>query len=441
MLSDEALIPIIDSISQITEFDYSNNSIRFDFTVPVFPAKGKVEFRYFLDGFDNDSSQWTPLSYKEYTNLPDEDYIFTVESRNEYGQILQKSSFAFKISTPIFRRWWAFLIYALILLLLGRIILRWRVKKTEKEKAELEQIVKDRTAEIEKSKLEIEKQRDIAYHQRKEILDSINYAKRIQKAVLPSRNYVDKILNEYFILFKPRDIVSGDFFWIKKIENFTAVIAADCTGHGVPGAFMSMLGYSFLNEIVTKGRILNTSEMMNSLREKIKDSMHVEGQDAGQKDGMDVAFYVVDNEKLELKFSGAYNPLFIVRKTSLIEDVSTIETSNIKVITEQENPEYSIIELKADRQPIGTHIKEISFSEMKIKLLKGDSLYTFSDGYIDQFGGEVGSKFKIKRFKDLLLGIQEKSMFDQKYVLEQTLIKWQGDLNQIDDVMVIGLRV
>ena len=182
------------------------------------------------------------------------------------------------------------------------------------------------------------------------------------------------------------------------------------------------------------------------LRSKIKESMHSEGRDSEQKDGMDLALYLIDFEKLELQYAGAYNSLYLLRKGN-VTDIE--ETKNIKIqkpiegeagLTDQKL-NYTLIEIKADRQPIGIHIKEKEFTNTTFKLQKGDSLYTFSDGYVDQFGGETGSKFKAKNFKELLFGIQEKTMSEQKEVLDRTFTKWRGDISQIDDVLVVGLKI
>jgi len=406
----------------MTKLDYANNSLRFDFSVPLFPAKGKVAYRYFLQGFDKDSSAWTNLSYKDYTNLPDQAYTFVVEAKNEYGNLAEKAVFKFEIETPLSQRWWAYLIYFLLLATSVGLLFRWRMSLAEKERLALEEIVRERTEEIEQSKLEIEAQRDFAYEQKQQILGSINYAKRIQQAVLPSKKYVDAVLPEHFIFFMPRDIVSGDFYWLKKIENYIVIVAADCTGHGVPGAFMSMLGSSFLTELVVPERLTSPAEILDRLRHKVKSSLHQEGKDNEQKDGMDLAFIVLDIDNQVVTFSGAYNPLYLVRAV-------------------QANETPQLMQLKADRQPIGIHVKEKPFTNQKLQVEKGDCLYIFSDGYIDQFGGETGSKFKTKRFKELLIGIHNESMEEQKRIIGQVFYKWKGEGKQIDDVLVIGVRV
>jgi len=429
-IGNDSLLDI--SVTKTHLIDYSNNSIQFDYSVPVFQATGKVEYRYYLNGFDKDTSNWTDLSKKEYTNLPNGNYEFMVEAKNEFGKIAKNASFKFRILTPIYRQWWAILIYALIFVGLVRLFFIWRLRASKKEKERLEDLIKERTEEIEQSKKKIEEQRDIAYKHRKEILDSISYAQKIQQAVLPSEQMVEDILLEHFILYRPRDIVSGDFYWMKKLNNYVAVVAADCTGHGVPGAFMSMLGSSFLNEIVTRRSLDSAAQILNRLRAKVKKSLHQEGKEGEQKDGMDIALLIIDNETHELQYAGAYNPLYIIRPKTGIN----ILDDNIDY-----DSRFELIHLKADRQPIGIHLAEKEFTNHKFQLESGDSLYSFSDGYVDQFGGETGEKFKTRRFKELLMSVQGKSMIEQKQVLEQAFVKWKRDLAQIDDVLVMGIKV
>ncbi len=429
-LRNDSLISFPEKDGEIKRLSYNKNSLRFDFSLPAFPAKGKIRYRFFLKGFDNDTSAWTTLTYKDYTNLADGNYVFSVQAKNEFGEMATEAVFKFKILTPVYRTWWAIVIYVILFLVVGRFILKWRMRAAEKEKEVLEDLVKERTLEIEKGRQEVEKQRDIAYKQKQEILDSISYAQKIQEAVLPSKEFADDILNEHFIMYRPRDIVSGDFYWLKRLNNFIAVVAADCTGHGVPGAFMSMLGSSFLNEIVTRRSLDNAGQILNRLRSKVKKSLHQEGKSGEQKDGMDVALLIIDTETLELQYAGAYNPLYIIRKNKKQDK------------TEDENlAGYELIQLKADRQPIGIHLLEKEFTNHAFQLEKGDCLYSFSDGYVDQFGGETGGKFKTTRFKELLLSVQGKPMDEQKRILEQNFIKWKRDVAQIDDVLVMGIRI
>ncbi len=250
----------------------------------------------------------------------------------------------------------------------------------------------------------------------KNIRDSINYASRIQNAILPNHHLFENNFSDYFIFFKPKDIVSGDFYWAKKMNEFIIFVSVDCTGHGVPGAFVSMLGASLLNEIVKK-KDIKANEILNLLRERLKNSLKQKGVDSNEtKDGMDLALCVINTKTKVLQFSGANNPLYLLRNNELIE-------------------------FKGDRQPIGIYIKEKPFTNHIFQLKKNDNLYTFSDGYVDQFGGEKGRKFMKKRFKNLLLNIQNKGMAEQKQILDKTLENWKGNLRQIDDVIIIGVTI
>jgi len=253
--------------------------------------------------------------------------------------------------------------------------------------------------------------------QKQNIENSIVYASRIQNAVLPSAGTCADLLPKSFVLFKPRDIVSGDFYWITQIESKKVVVAADCTGHGVPGAFMSMLGVSFLNEIVNRSNVLQANEILNQLRKNVKETLSQTGRKDEAKDGMDMALCIIDEKAGILEYSGAYNPLYIIRKGELTE-------------------------IKADRNPIGIHLREkSSFTNHIVNVEQGDVFYIFSDGYIDQFGGDRQEKFKSVRFKELLLDIHREPMLKQKEILDQKLNEWKGENHQVDDVIVLGFQV
>jgi len=282
--------------------------------------------------------------------------------------------------------------------------------------------------EIESQRDEVEAQRDllkthrdILVHQKNEIVESINYAQRIQSAMLPPDSYFSELLNDYFILYKPRDIVSGDFYWIKQVKQYIVLVVADCTGHGVPGAFMSMLGMSNLNEIVQRREITQAKEILNELRKQIKHSLRQQGDRDDPKDGIDMALCVLDMENMKLQYAGANIPFYLIR------DV---------------RGKPVLKEIKADRMPLGYYQSEdVSFVNHDLKLEKGDAFYMFSDGFIDQKGGKEEKKFLSKNFKKLLLKIGDQPMPNQKDILEETLSDWMGDTSLIDDILVIGVRV
>ncbi len=248
------------------------------------------------------------------------------------------------------------------------------------------------------------------------ITASIHYAKYIQNAILPPTELVNNILHDNFVLFKPKDIVSGDFYWVQQIDNLSFVAVVDCTGHGVPGAFMSMLAYAFLNEIVGRANN-NVAQILNSLRIQVKHSLRQETDTNVIKDGMDIALCLIDNENHTLLFSGAYRPLYHIRDATLNE-------------------------VKADKMPIGLHIFEKdSFTQHELKLQKNDVIYIFTDGYHDQFGGDENRKFLTKKFKELLLEIHTLKMNEQKQILDIRFEQWKGNRQQVDDVLVIGIKI
>ncbi|MEN8157214.1 MAG: YfiR/HmsC family protein [Bacteroidota bacterium] len=256
-------------------------------------------------------------------------------------------------------------------------------------------------------------QRDQIAYQKKHITDSITYAERIQRAIMPSMElFTDKL--EHFVLFKPRDIVSGDFYWVEEVAGKQVIIAADCTGHGVPGAFMSMLGVSFLNEIVLTKGITRPDEILNLLRSKIIEALKQETHSI-VKDGMDMTICTLDPKNHRLLFSGANNPLYHIRSGKLTQ-------------------------IKGDKMPVAIHEVMDSFNLHELDLEKGDTFYTFSDGYADQFGGVREKKFLARNLQKLLISIQDLSMVDQGSRLDQSFEAHRGEVEQIDDVVVVGVR-
>jgi len=283
---------------------------------------------------------------------------------------------------------------------------------------------RSRKEEIETQRDEIEAQRDEVENknvqialQNKEITDSIVYAKRIQTAVMPTESEILQIMPDGFIYFKPRDIVSGDFYWASQRKDKTIIVAADCTGHGVPGAFMSMLGISFLNEIVNEQEFPSAGEILNQLRQNVLNTLSQKVENVDMQDGMDIALVIIDKNEMHAEFAGAFNPMIIIRNGELHE-------------------------VPGDRMPIGSHVFEReNFKNNVIKIYKNDAIYLFSDGYVSQFGGADDRKFNSKAFRQLLLNVHSKPMQEQKQILDATLINWKGDKEQMDDILVIGVRV
>jgi len=281
----------------------------------------------------------------------------------------------------------------------------------------------------------IRKQHQLVLQQKQAITDSISYARRIQKAVLPSKTYLDNNLSGYFTIFKPKDIISGDFYWVREIEGYSVIIVADCTGHGVPGALMSMLGVTILNEQFRTFGIRQPGVILGHLRTNVKEILAQEGTVDEQRDGMDMAIAIIDRDKQELQYAGANIPLYLIReKKQQREEVRDLNLS-------LENDEFKLYRLKPDKQPIGVHWEEKDFTSQIISLYDGDSIYMFTDGFADQFGGKNRKKYKSRRLKKLLLSVHEESMWDQKNIIEEAFENWRGNHEQIDDVCAMGVKI
>ena len=288
---------------------------------------------------------------------------------------------------------------------------QYEIERITKE-AEIERI---KTVELRAANQEIEKQKRLLEHRNGEIIDSIKYARRIQQALLKDEEHVSQHYPPHFILYRPKDIVSGDFYWTIEKAGCLYIAVADCTGHGVPGAFLTMLGTSYLNEIASRDDFPSPAQILDELRIKFVKELAGDGE---TKDGMDISMIRINYKTREIVWSGANNPLWIIRKgTTEIE------------------------EIKADKQPIGLTHSPVLFTDHALKLTPGDSIYLFTDGFADQFGGPKGKKFKYKQLKDVLLSNNDLPHDQQKQKLEKVFSEWRGDLEQVDDVCVIGMRL
>ncbi len=288
-----------------------------------------------------------------------------------------------------------------------------------------------------------QQQNKIISAQKKHITESINYAGQIQAALLPKS---DEILNdfEHFVLYKPKEIVSGDFYWVFKHKQRTIVSVVDCTGHGVPGALLSVLGLTYLNEIISYAQEnIKADEILNKLREKIIQIFKNDDKNKQRTDGMDIALYILDENKTNLQFAGAYNSLYIVKKKN--ENNNTL-AEPLKKFRVYENDNAYLINVSGDPMPVGISRIDADFTYQDIKLQKNDTLYVFSDGYVDQFGGKYGKKFMTANFRKLLMNIQDKSMPEQMNFLNETIEQWRTQnpelkLSQLDDITILGLKV
>lgn len=299
------------------------------------------------------------------------------------------------------------------MILAGLISTRRKNQKLAESKREIEKI----NADLEVKNTEVLKQKEIIELKNQSITDSIQYASRIQKAVLPPAGFLTEWGFENFILYLPKDIVSGDFYWGIRKQDKIIIAVADCTGHGVPGAFMSMLGHAFLHEIMNTYETDSSASILNILRDEVINTLKQKGLTGETRDGMDISLCIIDRQKNILDFAGANNPAYVIREKELIK-------------------------IPADKMPIGIHVAAITpFTGSSIELKKGDLLYLFSDGYADQFGGEKGRKFMYKPFQKLLIEIHGRPMEEQREILLDRFMKWKVDREQVDDVMVVGLRI
>jgi serine phosphatase RsbU (regulator of sigma subunit) len=292
-----------------------------------------------------------------------------------------------------------------------------------------------RAIENVRSEERFRKQHQLVLQQKQAITDSISYARRIQKAVLPSPAYMDNILSEYFMIYKPKDIISGDFYFVRDLNGYKVIVIADSSGHGVPGALMSMLGVTLLNEQFRAFGIREPAVILGHLRNRVIEILAHEGSEEDQKDGMDMAMAIIDPENKEFQFAGANIPLYLVR----MKEYYSGTESDLNLSMENDN--YGLYRLKADKQPVGPNWEKVDFSNHTIKLRDRDTLYIFSDGYKDQYGGKKRKKLKSNRLQNLLLSVQEAPMELQKRLLEDAFEKWRGHNEQIDDVCAVGIRI
>ncbi|MBU0764196.1 MAG: SpoIIE family protein phosphatase [Bacteroidetes bacterium] len=486
---------------------YRENVFAFEYTATHYSHPEKISYAYMMEGFDPDWNYVGNERQAKYTSLSPGTYIFRVKATNCDGVWNETpATIRITIIPPFWKTTWFYILSAASALLLIWLIVRLREMKLKRDKQILEQKVKERTLEIEQQKEEIaaqrdsileqnekilqqkeeietqrdeiearsdelliqrdlaSQQRDVIALQQKEMIDSIRYAKRIQGAILPTAELAEKLVPEHFVLYKPKDIVSGDFYWMTTIEGHTVVAVADCTGHGVPGAFMSMLGAAFLNDIVNKEYITHTGVILRKLRKEVVRALQQTGDtstgsiSAGMKDmpsqasavntsiqlsvkdGMDIAICSINTKTMEIQFSGANNPLYVVRRKEAppVENAEGIELDDT-----------ILYEVKGDKMPIAIYEKMDRFNCREFKLEEDDRLYMFSDGYADQFGGKRGKKFKYKPFKRIIHQNCNLHMHEQGGIIEKTLNEWMNHINpdtgeayeQVDDITVLGIRI
>lgn len=386
------------------------NRLTFQFSAIQLNRQYPVHFEYQLQGLDE---QWAPPTAQgevTYHDLAPGAYTFKVRAKS--GELFSDEQvFSFTILSPIWQRWWFIGSVALLLLLGFYGFVKIRERNLQRIRQMLEHKVQKRTRRI-------ERQKEIIEARNKDITDSIRYAQRIQEAILPPMETVRAWLPDSFVLYKPKDIVSGDFYWMHQAGNRTYFAAVDCTGHGVPGAMVSVMGANGLNRCVKEFGLKHPHAILDKLAELVAENF--ETSNTAVNDGMDLALCCLREEQgqLILEYAGANNPLWVIRKDAEVAEV-----------------------IRADKQPIGRYEHRKPYTNHEVKLSKGDTIYVFSDGYADQFGGEQQKKLKTKNFRELLLAMQDQPMPRQLHKLDAFFEDWKGELEQLDDVCVIGVRV
>jgi ligand-binding sensor domain-containing protein/serine phosphatase RsbU (regulator of sigma subunit) len=383
----------------------SQNDITFKYSSISLTNPEGITYQVMLEGYDETWRNQKNENTIVFNKIPPGRYTFKVRARNEYGEwTTTPAGYSFRILPPPYRR--GYFIVTVICILLASIIayIKIRERSLIQEKKILEERVNERTQALSVANEEL-------FLKNRDITDSITYAKRIQFAILPP----DIPYDNTFILFKPKDIVSGDFYWMNAAGGKEFLAAVDCTGHGVPGAFMSFIGFTSLNKIIIEQGIYKPSAILNRLNEEVATTLHQKGE-AIVNDGMDIALISYSPDSGLLEYAGAFNPLIVVRKGE-------------------------IIEIKADRFAIGRATgKEKTFTNHTLQIEKGDTLYIYSDGYADQFGGPEGKKYKTSALKELLSNISEFDADSQQKILETAFEDWKAGQEQIDDVLIMGRK-
>jgi serine phosphatase RsbU (regulator of sigma subunit) len=381
-----------------------------------------MEFSFYLENNEKTFDKWLKSNTASYSNLTEGTYVFHAKSRDILGNEGEEISFVFTILPPWYRTIWAYIVYVFSLIVLIILIIKLYTRTLKERNIMLEKTISIRTKTIVEQKQEIE-------HKHKEITDSINYAERIQRSFLATEKQLNENLNNYFVLFKPKDVVSGDFYWSANLSNGNfALVTADSTGHGVPGAIMSLLNVTSLEKAIE--HFTNPADILNHTRQTIIERLKKDGSEEGGKDGMDCSLLAFD---FVSPFEGG------AQRAGDVAAILHIAAANNPVWIIREN---EMIEIKPDKMPVGKNDKQDqSFTTHTIELQKGDTIYTLTDGFPDQFGGEKGKKFMSKKLKELLLANVHLPIAQQKELLDSTFKNWVGDLEQVDDVTVVGIRI
>ncbi|MDA3865912.1 MAG: SpoIIE family protein phosphatase [Salinivirgaceae bacterium] len=393
---------------------HNDYEVFIEFAALEYTNPGQNEYAYKMDGITNGWIEIGNRRYVNFSNLSPGKYSFNLIGSNNDGVWNKKGrNVQITVSPPWYRTTLAYITYVILLITAIFIFIKTREKKLIRDRKVLEEKVKERTKELEQQKQIVEKSH-------REITSSINYASRIQQAMMPHKEQLDALFSDYCLFYKPRDVVSGDFYWVRRINHYVVFAVGDCTGHGVPGAMVSMLGISAINEIIRRREIISSAQVLDHLRDEVKTSLRQKDYKAGSKDGLEIAFCIYDTQKNVIDYSGAQNPLWILKEN---------------------NGNPCVEEIKGTPNPISVYVKEIPFKAHQITPEPGDFFFIFSDGMIDQFNGETDEKFKKRRLKELLISNYGNTLESYNQLLEDEFQKWKGDSVQIDDILVMGVSI
>jgi ligand-binding sensor domain-containing protein/serine phosphatase RsbU (regulator of sigma subunit) len=411
------------SMNDHSVFAYNENKISFEyFTTQIF-KNTSVKYSYRLLGADTTFSPLTNQNEITFQELANGTYTFEVKAciGNDCSDIT--ASYQFTINPPFWKTWW-FLTFCIVgMVILVRFYIRFREQKLKEKQRELEEIVTIRTQEISNQKEIVEHQKELVQEKQKEIIDSITYAKRLQQAILPPQNLITNHLPNNFVLYHPKDIVAGDFYWMHVEGDLVFIAAADSTGHGVPGAMVSIVCSNALEKAVNEFRLTDTGEILDKTTDLVLDTFAKSGEEI--KDGMDISLLGYNKSTKQITWSGANNQLWYI--------INTFSEGGIQ--------EKELIEIKADKQPIGKSDHRKNFTTHYINYQEGIIFYLMTDGYPDQFGGPKGKKFKYKQLEELLISNSNNALINQKDILSREFELWRGDLEQVDDVTIIGIKL
>ncbi len=410
---------IKNGIPKNLKLDYNKNHVTFDFIGISQTSPEKVRYEYKLDGADINWSPEVAETHATYSNLAPGKYTFQIRSKNSDGVWNSTPlSFTFEIIPPLWKRPWFYVINLIIGISIIYLIIVLRERRLKYSKKLLENQVSFRTKQLFEEKEKLQEAYSEIDEKNKAITDSIHYAKRLQDALLPTDTTMKQLFPDSFVLFKPKDIVSGDFYWMEQWGHQTLIAAADCTGHGVPGAFMSIVGHNILTQAVNVLGLSKPALILNETNKQLSRKLNQNTEETKVRDGMDIALFSINYTKATMEFAGANNSLWMIRNNELVE-------------------------IKGDKFPIGAFVGEnlLKFTNHEWELQRGDIIYIFSDGYADQFGGPKGKKFKYKPFQQVLLDNHMKPLIEQKEILNQTFENWRGNLEQVDDVLIIGIKI